>query len=327
MEKFKRNRKGVTLIELLLALGLIGILIQIVYSMYFVSNDSFAISTNKGFSQKSVRLVSDFIVSELKYTDTLIREVDFDVNNMLSNYYSIELRVNDDGTSDLIRREFDKDGTEKSKKSVNGKWEQVHLYNTSPGVINVKTKQLEGNNKNKAGFELLSEIRLENNPLLLSEIDIVLDGTNKLYYTLPKDTAVVSIDVPPENSNPNNPNPENPNPGNTNPVKLSLSIESVDEVIEGVYKKLGKNTDGEYLIGKGENFRIKVIIKDGTGNFTVNVPTYKAETSPDKRTITVNGQSDNGNDKKFEIIINVTDEDFINKPKETIKLSFRTYND
>lgn len=332
--KYKTNRKGVTLIELLLALGLIGILTQIVFSIYFVSNDSFTISTNKGFSQKSVRLASDFIVSELKFADSIILQEDFDINNMFSSYYKLELEGDDDGTYNLIRTKYNKDGTESSKKLINGKWDNVRLVNSTPGSIDLIINQSEGSSKTRSGFELESEVRLINSPLFSNNMDIVLDGSTVLYYTLPKDTAVVSIDIPveiPANNEPNDESPDDPedseNPDDNNsPFKLSLDLEKVEQKNGDSYITLSPNPDNVYSIKKGTEFRITTKIRNGTGDFTVKVEQYSTNISDDKRTVTVKGISHNGEGKTFDVTINVTDDSYMDKPKESKIISFKTFN-
>src|SRR5690554_4851915 len=89
-----RNRKGISLIELILTLALVGLIIQIAYSVLFVGATSHSISTGKGFAQQDIRLTADFLTNELRLV-TDISEDDYE----FSEYYSI--KINNEG--DLIK--------------------------------------------------------------------------------------------------------------------------------------------------------------------------------------------------------------------------------
>src|SRR5690554_4931759 len=82
-----KNRKGITLIELVLTVALMGLVIQGLYSVFFVGTNSYSVSTNKGFSQQDIRLASEFIKNELKYISYFKdNQVGF-----VDNYYSLSI--------------------------------------------------------------------------------------------------------------------------------------------------------------------------------------------------------------------------------------------
>lgn len=66
MDKYYHNRRGVTLIELILTLAIFSIIIQVAYSVFFVGNKSFSTSKNIGFAQQNARLPIDYINREIR---------------------------------------------------------------------------------------------------------------------------------------------------------------------------------------------------------------------------------------------------------------------
>lgn len=184
----KEFRKGVTLIELVLVLALVGIVLQVVYSIFFVGNVSYSISSNKGFSQQDVRILGDFLISELKYiTEMSTTDVYVD------SYYSIKID-NVDGKKILTKTlhkyngdglEVDKDSvTDKTKiRTISGNWNALTISNTIPGEINILISQEEGSGNSKSRYELPLKISTINDWGLITGIDgfnIANGGT--LYY-------------------------------------------------------------------------------------------------------------------------------------------------
>src|SRR5690554_4573948 len=80
---YNKTRKGITIIELVLTLALIALLSQVVYSIFFVGTDTFAVSNNKGFSQQGVRNTIMFLESEFKYANSFysLEEVESNIPN------------------------------------------------------------------------------------------------------------------------------------------------------------------------------------------------------------------------------------------------------
>lgn len=163
------KRKGISLIELVLTVALLGIVIQVVYSVFFVGSTSYSVSTNKGFSQQDVRIAADFITKELK-TAT---EVGVNLENK-NGFYSLEVeaagdrnnlvkyynQLDDKGTTDTTDDEIVKTKI----SSFSGNWQKIELSNSYSGIILATISQEEGTGKGKSDYNIDFNIDLVNNP-------------------------------------------------------------------------------------------------------------------------------------------------------------------
>ena len=95
--------KGLTLIELVIFMALIGLVLQLVYTLFCMGNNSFVINTNKGVAQQEVRLLGDIIDSELKYITNMTTDYSVVEEHFLRSYYSLEF-TNDSGVPALLRK-------------------------------------------------------------------------------------------------------------------------------------------------------------------------------------------------------------------------------
>lgn len=86
-----KNEKGITLIELLIVLALLGIVLAIGYNIYFFGQRTFTIGETQTNLQRDVRFASAFITREVRYATEL--EVRNDVDNV-SGYNYIYLNNN-----------------------------------------------------------------------------------------------------------------------------------------------------------------------------------------------------------------------------------------
>lgn len=66
MKKIFENKYGITLIELIITMAILAIVIQVVYSVFFVGIKSFNVSKNVGFTQQEARTAITFITNEVK---------------------------------------------------------------------------------------------------------------------------------------------------------------------------------------------------------------------------------------------------------------------
>lgn len=66
-----KKRNGITLVELILTIAIFSIVIQVVYSIFFVGQKSFATSRNIGFAQQEARNPLDYINRELKTSKSI----------------------------------------------------------------------------------------------------------------------------------------------------------------------------------------------------------------------------------------------------------------
>jgi prepilin-type N-terminal cleavage/methylation domain-containing protein len=105
---FKKTN-GLTLIELVVSLALIGLVLQVVYSLFLMGYTTFDYSSNKTFAQQEVRLLSDVVNSELKYVTNMTTDPTVVEEHFLGNYYSMELEIVND-IPVLIRKYYEDDG-------------------------------------------------------------------------------------------------------------------------------------------------------------------------------------------------------------------------
>lgn len=61
-----RNSRGVTLIELIIALALLSMVLAVGYNYYFFENKTYTIGSNQSNVQRDIRLASDFITREVR---------------------------------------------------------------------------------------------------------------------------------------------------------------------------------------------------------------------------------------------------------------------
>lgn len=203
-----KNRRGVTLVELVLTIALLGMAIQVIYSVFFVGSLSYSVSTNKGFSQQDIRLAATFVEKELKYSTDVganlsdpngyysLEIIDNgDGKGLVKYFYSIDDKSTPDTTDDVILK------AEKAKYS--GNWTKFSFNNTTPGIIEVIAIQEEGSGKGKSDYSLEFSIDMLNNSTevnAFTEIDLV-NGDKLFYRNAPINLGVNSIHVKTENTN------------------------------------------------------------------------------------------------------------------------------
>ena len=68
---FEKKRKGITLIELVLTVAIISVIIQVIYSIFFVGNLSFNTSKDIGFAQQGARIPIDYINKEVRNSSSV----------------------------------------------------------------------------------------------------------------------------------------------------------------------------------------------------------------------------------------------------------------
>lgn len=180
-----RSRKGVTLIELILTLAIVGMVLVVVYSVLFAGTTSHSISTSKGFAQQDVRIAADFLTNELRYVSDISDE-----DYAYSEYYS--LRINNEGNLVKTKHVYQSDDTvvETVLRTVPGNMDSFNISNNASGVIDVDFEQIEKTGSREAGFELAISITTENSPDMLSNVSVDLVNGDVLYY---KNTMISSL--------------------------------------------------------------------------------------------------------------------------------------
>lgn len=92
---FSKNRSGITIIEVLVVMALFGMVISVVYSLFFFGNNVFSMSSSQYDIQSEVRFAMDTIIKEVRYATYL--EIinadearDFDKYEEGFNYFYID---------------------------------------------------------------------------------------------------------------------------------------------------------------------------------------------------------------------------------------------
>lgn len=174
MKNIKYNNNGITLIELIITLAIMLLVIQMMYSIFFIGNKSFNVSKNKGFAQQEARIVADFINNELK-TSKEISE-----NKLMGMHYSLSL--NDKGQ--LSRKTYNEDGSEDENKEklISNNLSEIKFQGVDgnqKGIINITINATEGEKtKDKQKYSLDINVLLENLPDFNKSMD-----ENIIYYS------------------------------------------------------------------------------------------------------------------------------------------------
>src|SRR5690606_22062190 len=99
MKSLRTNKKGLSLIELILSISLFLVTLQVVYSIFFTGQKSFLLSKNIGFAQQDARIVTSFIQKELRPIKNMYIDLDdttlkLDLSGEeLKDYYIIGLNA------------------------------------------------------------------------------------------------------------------------------------------------------------------------------------------------------------------------------------------
>jgi len=195
----RKSNLGFTLIELIVTLAIAAMVIPIGYSLLFVGNGMFNVSTGKGLSQQNVRLLADFTKNELQY----VTRISDDASDFHTRYYSIEYN---DTLNQFIKRYYVfNDATisvdESIVQTINGDWDVLSISNLTAGVLNVNVGHEEIIGNKASRFDLPFNVNLLNATSLDTSISIDLTDEIsgdpvRLYYIYAKDDLVnVSIGI------------------------------------------------------------------------------------------------------------------------------------
>ncbi len=258
-----KNRKGITLIELLLVMALVAIVIPAIYLLYNFSDTSYRLSTNKGFSQQDVRVIGNFVESEIKYITNLALNEDL-LNNEYQDYYS--LRVENVNGKNFLVRTFHEYivGSDESDpnpyvtsdtKRVSGNWDKIKISYSNvvdvADLINVFIVQTEGSGASEAKYELPLSIDMINNPKIEHDIetDLMING-NILYYQKAINTyADIGIDILPNEG-------DSGGEGGNGDSGETLNLGTI--IVKGKNDIIVNPIDGVYHLGHNNNYSIEV---------------------------------------------------------------------
>lgn len=174
---FFANNKGVTLMELLLSIALLGIVISAGYGLFYQGIRFFHISDNQIDVQREVWLVSDFITNELR------NAVDIQLFSSITEANIPEpIPTNNDNNyivlDNLMIKRLNKDGTADKTSEMFTRLDFKLIKHT--GGQNL-VELTVGANKRNQDYELTTEIYLNN----LSEIDTTSAVRHVIRYKKP----------------------------------------------------------------------------------------------------------------------------------------------
>lgn len=205
--KIYRNRKGITLLEVIIAIAIAAIVFQLIYSMFFAGNKSFAVGKDRGFAQQDTRIFSIHLTNELRYASILSED------RLTGRYFSLEVLDNGDGTKSLRKIEFEDTSLIKESTLIKGKWGSLQLKNNSGIIEGTILAKSHGDSY----YELSINIPLENIKNG-SNFDVVLSDGDRLYYALAEDTHAAGDTPAPSSTPPPGPDPDptpEPSPSST----------------------------------------------------------------------------------------------------------------
>lgn len=171
-----QNRKGLTLIELVVTFAIFIIVVNLIYSLLFAGNRSFETGRDRGHAQQDARLIAAHLKNELRYSAVIDDKV-IDING---KYYSLGM-VKEDNITSLIKTEYDAGEIIDTKILTRSKLDEVELRNNN-GLIEVLIR-VDDN------YELPLIIPLENRNKV-TDFDVTLSNGTRLYYAYPENIIV-----------------------------------------------------------------------------------------------------------------------------------------
>ena len=138
----------------MISLGLTGIIILIVFSIYITSNKIFNKTTNQSSNQQNVRLVADYITREIRSAKIISINED-DVNNDNSKYYALIFKTDSiDNKKYLYKKSVDESAGNTEIKVGNSLYELKFLPGSKVGWIKLSITDDEKNQNYKLEFEI-----------------------------------------------------------------------------------------------------------------------------------------------------------------------------
>src|SRR5690625_4857407 len=103
------DNRGITLLEVIIALSIMIIILQVIYSIFFIGNNSFNMTKNKGFVQNDVRMAANYITREIRNAKEIQIE-NFTSKDLIYYGFSLEEK---NGHRTLCRTTYKPNKTEK----------------------------------------------------------------------------------------------------------------------------------------------------------------------------------------------------------------------
>lgn len=308
----KNNRKGVTLIELILTLALLAILSQVVYSVFFVGADSFAVSSNKGFSQQGVRNTTMFLESEFKYANDLYSKQDVEEGITETIFYGLTQ------SGDYIvvsEYKYIPDTSApaqyivKEVRRFNSDWKEAQIRNTEMGLLSIFLNQVEVSGRRTSDFDLEYNIYLDDGSII-TDLEWDLSNVEEIvYYSKTQDaisgSIILSDKVSEENENDGNENNET-----QTPALITLGVPTVRNSKNST---ITISSDGSYSLGNNNPYSV-IYSYSYTGNvddLTINTGSLGYDHDKNEKIITISGTSPKNKDPNIEVSITISAPDAI----------------
>ncbi len=175
-----RNFKnsGFSLIELLVSIGLMGIVILILFSIYLTSNKIFNKTTNQSSNQQDVRLVADYITREIR-SGKIISINENDVKKGNNKYYALIFKIDsNDNKKYLYKKSIDTSTGSTEIKIGNSLNDLKFLPASKNGMMKMSITDDEKNQN----YNLVFEFSLDN--INSAVIPIAnTQGVETIYYS------------------------------------------------------------------------------------------------------------------------------------------------
>jgi prepilin-type N-terminal cleavage/methylation domain-containing protein len=171
------KRRGLSLIELLVSIGLMGIVILILFSIYLNSNKIFNKTTNQSSNQQDVRLVADYITREIRSAKIIsINENDVKKDN--NKYYALTYKIDsNDNKKYLYKKSIDTSTGSTEIKIGNS----LNALKFLPASKNGMVKMSITDDEENQSYNLVFELSLDNiNDVVIPTADT--QGVETIYY-------------------------------------------------------------------------------------------------------------------------------------------------
>lgn len=312
---YLKNKKGVTLIELVLVIALIGIVLQVGYSIFFVGLDSYAVSNNKGFSQQEVRNATMFLESELKYANDFYTQEEVEDGIVNTVFYGLK-RENEDLIVSEYRYIPDTAPVEYTVTQIRKYRTQnkvVLLKNKTPGMITLQIEQEETSGRRTSGYKIEDNIYLDDGAIF-SDLEWNLSNeSDVVYYSKTKDALKGSITLNQDNTDDEHDNEEEDGE-TTIPKSASISIVSITVKDATDPSSIVHGQDDKYKLSKNKAaFEIEFLYQyDGQESVIISSSLIANEGTLDHNTgnkkFTLKGQLPPGNEA-LEITVTISADD------------------
>jgi len=269
----KRNVKGITLIEVVLTLAILGIVITSIYTVFFAGQNAFSTGTNKGLAQESVRLAEVFLTDELKNTTGFISKGDFE-NKMIKNQkiyrlkYEKEYLLLSEYKYNVENSSYD----QKDLRKLKGNWNKFIVSSLANGLLDVSIEQKEELYNRESTYPLDFSIKLVNNDNLRNDEVWDLISGDELYFVKSDDALFGQIKIKEGTESGGS---TGTGGGETSSYK-EIIIENIKIVKNGnkeeIYEFIGNPTENPFNISIGQGqYDIEITLNEKYDNLNVSL--------------------------------------------------------